>query len=84
MLPTRHLFKAIIILSYKWKIEFTVLFLCQPENILCVRMDSNDIRFVEFGLARNLTTEDDIKSSFGTPNFVGKKVFTEYTSLLTI
>ena len=47
-------------------------------------MDSNDIRFVEFGLARNLTTEDDIKSSFGTPNFVGKKVFTEYTSLLTI
>lgn len=70
-----HLFKAIITLSYNWKIEFIVLFLCQPENILCVSMDSNDIKLVDFGLARNLTTEDDIKSSFGTPDFVGEKVF---------
>ena len=69
MPPIRHLFKAIIILSYKWKIEFTVLFLCQPENILCVSLDSNDIKLVDFGHARNLTTEDDIKSSLGTPDF---------------
>lgn len=41
-------------------------------------MDSNDIKLVDFGLARSLTTEDDIKSSFGTPDFVGKKVFIEY------
>ena len=38
-------------------------------------MDSNDIKLVDFGLARNLTTEDDIKSSFGISDFVGKKVF---------
>ena len=47
-------------------------------------MDSNDIKLVRFGLARNLTTEDDVKSSFGTLDFVGKKAFIEHASLLTI
>ena len=44
----------------------------QPENILCVSMDSNDIKLVDFGLARNLDSEEEVKSSFGTPDFVGK------------
>ena len=35
-------------------------------------MDSNDIKLVDFGLARNLDAEDELKSSFGTPDFVGK------------
>lgn len=47
-------------------------------------LDSNDIKLVEFGLARYLTTEDDVKSSFGTLDFVGKKEFIEHASLLTI
>lgn len=42
------------------------------------------MKLVGFGLARNLTTEDDIKSSFGILDFVGKKAFIDYTSLLTI
>ena len=44
----------------------------QPENILCVSMDSNDIKLVDFGLARNLDAAEETKSSFGTPDFVGK------------
>ena len=35
-------------------------------------MDSNDIKLVDFGLARNLDSDEDIKSSFGTPDFVGE------------
>lgn len=48
--------------------------LYQPENILCVSMDSNEIKLVDFGLARNLNSEEDVKSSFGTPDFVGKVI----------
>ena len=44
----------------------------QPENILCVSMESNDIKLVDFGLARNLDSAEETKSSFGTPDFVGK------------
>ena len=35
-------------------------------------MDSNDIKLVDFGLARNLDAAEETKSSFGTPDFVGK------------
>lgn len=46
----------------------------KPENILCVSMDSNDIKLVDFGLARHLDSEEDVKSSFGTPDFVAPEV----------
>ena len=42
------------------------------------------MKLVGFGLARNLTTEDNIKFSFGILDFVGKKAFIDYTSPLTI
>ena len=35
-------------------------------------MHSNDIKLVDFGLARSLDSEEEVKSSFGTPDFVGK------------
>ena len=47
-------------------------FRLQPENILCVSMDTNDIKLVDFGLARNLDSDEEVKSSFGTPDFVGE------------
>lgn len=46
----------------------------KPENILCVSMDSNDIKLVDFGLARDLDSEQETKSSFGTPDFVAPEV----------
>lgn len=35
-------------------------------------MDTNDIKLVDFGLARNLDSDEEVKSSFGTPDFVGE------------
>lgn len=35
-------------------------------------MESNDIKLVDFGLARNLDAAEETKSSLGTPDFVGK------------
>ncbi|XP_068670413.1 death-associated protein kinase 1-like isoform X1 [Montipora foliosa] len=46
----------------------------KPENILCVSMDSNDIKLVDFGLARDLDSDQETKSSFGTPDFVAPEV----------
>ena len=62
-------------LDVQLETEFHLFFLCQPENILCVSMDSHDIKLVDFGLARHLDTEDEVKSSFGTPDFVGEKTY---------
>ncbi|XP_022795945.1 calcium/calmodulin-dependent protein kinase type IV-like isoform X2 [Stylophora pistillata] len=46
----------------------------KPENILCISMNSNDIKLVDFGLARSLDSEEEVKSSFGTPDFVAPEV----------
>ena len=38
---------------------------------MCVNKDSHDIKLVDFGLARELSGSEQVKSSFGTPDFVG-------------
>ena len=39
---------------------------------MCVNKHTHDIKLVDFGLARQLSGEEAVKSSFGTPDFVGK------------
>ncbi|KAK3750419.1 hypothetical protein QZH41_016978, partial [Actinostola sp. cb2023] len=46
----------------------------KPENILCVSKDSMNIKLVDFGLAQQLKDGEDVKSSFGTPDFVAPEV----------
>ena len=56
-----------------YKQYLTCFFDLQPENILCVSQnESPDIKLVDFGLARDLKAGNEVKSSFGTPDFVGK------------
>ncbi|XP_072180712.1 myosin light chain kinase, smooth muscle-like [Diadema setosum] len=44
----------------------------KPENILCVRKNSNKIKIIDFGLAQKYTK--DLKVSCGTPEFLAPEV----------
>ncbi|XP_033098292.1 myosin light chain kinase, smooth muscle-like [Anneissia japonica] len=44
----------------------------KPENILCVRKNSNKIKIIDFGLAQEYT--DGLKVSCGTPEFLAPEV----------
>ncbi|XP_048579537.1 calcium-dependent protein kinase 21 isoform X2 [Nematostella vectensis] len=46
----------------------------KPENIMCESINSNQIKLVDFGLARELKKDEEVKSSFGTPDFVAPEV----------
>ena len=46
----------------------------KPENILCVTPNSNEIKIIDFGLARKYDPEADFKVMFGTPEFVAPEV----------
>ena len=35
--------------------------------------ESSNLKLIDFGLARKLNAEKDLKILFGTPEFVGKK-----------
>ena len=46
----------------------------KPENILCVTPNSNEIKIIDFGLARKFDPESDLNVMFGTPEFVAPEV----------
>lgn len=48
------------------------MFPSQPENILCVRKNSNKIKIIDFGLAQKYTK--NLQVSCGTPEFLAPEV----------
>ncbi|KAB7494102.1 Myosin light chain kinase, smooth muscle [Armadillidium nasatum] len=46
----------------------------KPENILCVRRSSNQIKLIDFGLAKKLDPDKQCRVLFGTPEFVAPEV----------
>lgn len=44
----------------------------QPENILCIRKNSNKIKIIDFGLAQKMTP--GLQVSCGTPEFLAPEV----------
>ncbi|CAK9301099.1 unnamed protein product [Gordionus sp. m RMFG-2023] len=46
----------------------------KPENILCITQTGNQIKIIDFGLARRIEGSKDIKVMFGTPEFVAPEV----------
>jgi myosin-light-chain kinase len=50
------------------------MYALQPENILLRSTDSNDIKIIDFGLARQLDVHHKVKLLFGTPEFVAPEV----------
>eukprot|EP00095_Tigriopus_kingsejongensis_P007737 maker-scaffold200_size264178-snap-gene-1.18 protein:Tk07737 transcript:maker-scaffold200_size264178-snap-gene-1.18-mRNA-1 annotation:"myosin light chain kinase" len=46
----------------------------KPENIICVRKESNEVKIIDFGLARKLTPSSPVKVMCGTPEFVPPEV----------
>lgn len=75
----------IIHLDMKVTIEFLIeeekktknlrlIFVIQPENILCVNRDGHRIKIIDFGLARRFDPTKQLKVLFGTPEFVAPEV----------
>ncbi|MGH0117610.1 UNVERIFIED_CONTAM: hypothetical protein FKN15_055589 [Acipenser sinensis] len=46
----------------------------KPENILCVNRTGNQIKIIDFGLARRYRPRDKLKVNFGTPEFLAPEV----------
>ncbi|XP_022101989.1 striated muscle-specific serine/threonine-protein kinase-like [Acanthaster planci] len=46
----------------------------KPENILLVSPDSDDLKVIDFGLARVVSPDRDVICKFGTPEFVAPEV----------
>ncbi|KAI5626136.1 myosin light chain kinase 3 [Silurus asotus] len=46
----------------------------KPENILCVSSNSNQIKIIDFGLARKYRPREKLKVNFGTPEFLAPEV----------
>ncbi|KFM82696.1 Myosin light chain kinase, smooth muscle, partial [Stegodyphus mimosarum] len=46
----------------------------KPENILCVTRTGNQIKIIDFGLARKYEPEKKLQVLFGTPEFVAPEV----------
>ncbi|XP_028405202.1 myosin light chain kinase, smooth muscle-like [Dendronephthya gigantea] len=46
----------------------------KPQNIMFTTEDSNNLKLIDFGLARKLNAEKDLKILFGTPEFVAPEV----------
>ncbi|XP_067933209.1 myosin light chain kinase, smooth muscle-like [Watersipora subatra] len=46
----------------------------KPENVMCVSKQSNQIKLIDFGLARKFTPGENMKAMFGTPDFVAPEV----------
>ncbi|KAL7978924.1 hypothetical protein Chor_013413, partial [Crotalus horridus] len=45
-----------------------------PENILCVNHSGNQIKIIDFGLARRYKPREKLKVNFGTPEFLAPEV----------
>ena len=46
----------------------------KPENVLCITPNSNEIKIIDFGLARKFDPKNKFKVMFGTPEFVAPEV----------
>uniref|UniRef100_A0A8C8SW98 Myosin light chain kinase family member 4 n=1 Tax=Pelusios castaneus TaxID=367368 RepID=A0A8C8SW98_9SAUR len=46
----------------------------KPENILCVNRTANQIKIIDFGLARRYKPREKLKVNFGTPEFLAPEV----------
>uniref|UniRef100_A0A8C4R4B5 Protein kinase domain-containing protein n=1 Tax=Eptatretus burgeri TaxID=7764 RepID=A0A8C4R4B5_EPTBU len=46
----------------------------KPENILCVNREGNQIKIIDFGLARRYKPREQLKVLFGTPEFLAPEV----------
>nr|XP_023674968.1 myosin light chain kinase 3 isoform X3 [Paramormyrops kingsleyae] len=46
----------------------------KPENILCVTATGNQIKIIDFGLARKYRPREKLKVNFGTPEFLAPEV----------
>lgn len=46
----------------------------KPENILCVTPNSNEIKIIDFGLARKFDPDKEFRIMFGTAEFVAPEV----------
>uniref|UniRef100_H3AD84 Protein kinase domain-containing protein n=1 Tax=Latimeria chalumnae TaxID=7897 RepID=H3AD84_LATCH len=46
----------------------------KPENILCVNQVTNQIKIIDFGLARRYKPRERLKVHFGTPEFLAPEV----------
>ncbi|XP_060693675.1 myosin light chain kinase 3 [Hemiscyllium ocellatum] len=56
----------------------------KPENILCVNSTGNQIKIIDFGLARRYKPREKLKVHFGTPEFLAPEVVNyDYVSFPT-
>ncbi|XP_038662566.1 myosin light chain kinase 3 isoform X1 [Scyliorhinus canicula] len=56
----------------------------KPENILCVNNTGNQIKIIDFGLARRYKPREKLKVNFGTPEFLAPEVVNyDYVSFST-
>ncbi|XP_048403155.1 myosin light chain kinase 3 isoform X1 [Stegostoma tigrinum] len=56
----------------------------KPENILCVNNTGNQIKIIDFGLARRYKPREKLKVHFGTPEFLAPEVVNyDYVSFPT-
>ncbi|XP_078066959.1 myosin light chain kinase 3 isoform X2 [Mustelus asterias] len=56
----------------------------KPENILCVNNTGNQIKIIDFGLARRYKPREKLKVNFGTPEFLAPEVVNyDYVSFPT-
>uniref|UniRef100_UPI00398F7351 myosin light chain kinase 3-like isoform X2 n=1 Tax=Pristiophorus japonicus TaxID=55135 RepID=UPI00398F7351 len=46
----------------------------KPENILCVSPNTNQIKIIDYGLARRYKPREKLKVNFGTPEFISPEV----------
>ncbi|KAM9302528.1 myosin light chain kinase family member 4 [Morus bassanus] len=46
----------------------------KPENILCVNRAANQIKIIDFGLARRYKPREKLRVNFGTPEFLAPEV----------
>ncbi|XP_042726101.1 myosin light chain kinase family member 4 isoform X2 [Lagopus leucura] len=46
----------------------------KPENILCVNRSANQIKIIDFGLARRYKPREKLRVNFGTPEFLAPEV----------
>ncbi|WAR10968.1 MYLK-like protein, partial [Mya arenaria] len=46
----------------------------KPENVLCIKNESNKIKIIDFGLARYYEKGESVRVLFGTPEFIAPEV----------
>ncbi|XP_031972578.1 myosin light chain kinase family member 4 isoform X1 [Corvus moneduloides] len=46
----------------------------KPENILCVNREANQIKIIDFGLARRYKPREKLRVNFGTPEFLAPEI----------